>query len=180
MVVRGQTGLLGFAGYKSSFRFSERPCLEEIWWSDKKHRLSPLALMHPSMYPSPHKEKNELLSSNPLPFASIHPGEGPQLYSVIYFPIYSTDSYKVPKMYWILLLTEMPNIQKPYLSLCVHVCICVKMHMHTQAGSRLGQCWSDVFLNLYLTFENDPHWIGSSSSDRWACQEVSGILMSAS
>lgn len=58
-------------------------------------------------------------------------------------------------MYWILLLTEMPNTQKPYLSLCVFMC--VKMHMYTQASSRLGQCWLDVFLNLYLTFEHDPH-----------------------
>lgn len=80
VVVRGQTGLLGFAGYKSSFRFSERPCLEDIEIGEVTentgHLLWPLCI---PQYTHPHTEKkNELLSSNLLPFASIHPGEGPQ------------------------------------------------------------------------------------------------------
>lgn len=102
--------------------------------------------MHPSMYPSPHKEKNELLSSNPLPFASIHPGEGPQLYSVIYFLIYSTDSYKVPKMYWILLLTEMPNIQKP--CLCVFMCVYVLRCTCILKQVSVGQMSSSISILL--------------------------------
>lgn len=74
----GGEGADRIAGYKSSFRFSERPCLEEIGevTENKGHLLWPLCIPQ-CTYPHT-KKKNELLSSNPLPFASIHPGEGPQ------------------------------------------------------------------------------------------------------